>query len=232
MRVSVVIPTFNEREAIARVLDDLPRDLVDEVVVVDGGSSDGTQGIARGRGARVIAEPRRGYGRACLTGLASVNSPDIVVFLDGDYSDRPSELPRLLAPILEDAADIVIGSRLAGGLAPGALPWHSRAGNRFAAGLIRRSCGLALTDLGPFRAARFSVLQSLRLTEARYGWPVEMIMKGAHGGWRVVEVPVSYFPRLGHSKITGTVRGSIGAGWGILSAIARHRHRPASGESA
>lgn len=231
MRIAVVIPTLNERDAIALVLQDLPRDLVSDIVVVDAGSTDGTPDIARGLGARVIDEPRRGYGRACLTGLAEVGRPDIVVFLDGDYSDRPSELPRLVAPILDGTADIVIGSRLAGDLAPGALPWHSRAGNRLAAWLIRRLSGVAMTDPGPFRAARFDVLQALRLSEAGYGWPVEIIMRGAEQGWRVAEVPVSYFPRLGQSKITGTIRGSIGAAWGILTAIARHRPRRAPARS-
>jgi glycosyltransferase involved in cell wall biosynthesis len=223
VRVSVIIPTFNESGAILRVLADIPAALVSEVVVVDSGSTDGTPDMARAAGARVVHEPRRGYGRACLTGLASVEAPDVVVFLDGDYSDRPAELPQLLHPIRSGAADIVIGSRLAGRLEPGALPWHSRWGNRGAALLIRLLCGVRLTDLGPFRAARFDALSALQLTEAGYGWPVEMIVKGIRRGWRVIEVPVSYHRRIGTSKITGTLRGSAGAAGAILTGILKHR---------
>jgi glycosyltransferase involved in cell wall biosynthesis len=223
MRVSVVIPAYNESGAIARVLNDLPRGDVAEVLVVDGGSTDGTASIAAAHGARVITEARRGYGRACLTGLARVSAPDIVVFLDADYSDRPTELPKLVAPIVQARADIVIGSRLAGQREPGALPWHSVFGNRLAAFLIRTLYGVALTDLGPFRAGRYEVLQSLHLREQTYGWAVEMIVKAARRGYAVVEVPVSYHPRIGTSKITGTWKGSMGAAWGILSGIAKHR---------
>jgi len=228
MRVSVVIPTYNEAGSIAHVLDDIPQSLVTEVRVVDAGSSDGTRQIAAGRGARVIVEPRRGYGRACLTGLAAVNHPDVVVFLDGDYSDRPRELRRLLDPIREGQADIVLGSRLAGGLAPGAMPWHAKLGNRLAAILIRWLYGISLTDLGPFRAARFEVLRALELREMTYGWAVELATRGAMHGYRVLEVPVSYHPRIGVSKISGTWRGSFGAAWGILSGIVKNRvHAPA-----
>jgi len=225
LRVSVVIPTYNEAQAIGRVLDDIPWTHVTEVLVVDSDSSDGTRDIAEGRGARVVREPQRGYGRACLAGLAQVASPDVVVFLDGDYSDRPAELPRLLEPLRANRADIVLGSRLAGNHAEGALPRHSVLGNRLAAGLIRLLCGLPLTDLGPFRAARYDVLRSLELRELTYGWPVEMIVKGALRGVRIVEIPVSYHPRIGRSKITGTVRGTIGAGWCILSGIVKYRVR-------
>lgn len=225
MRVSVVIPTYNEAGSIAHVLDDIPPFLVSEVLVVDAGSTDGTREIAAGRGARVIVEPRRGYGRACLTGLAAANVPDIVVFLDGDYSDRPRELGRLIDPIREGQADIVLGSRLAGGLAPGAMPWHAELGNRLAATLIRWLYGISLTDLGPFRAARSEVLQALKLREMTYGWAVELVTRGAMRGYRVLEVPVSYHPRIGVSKISGTWRGSIGAAWGILSGIVKNRVR-------
>ncbi len=228
VRVSVIIPTHNEAGAIERVLADLPADLTTEVIVVDSNSNDGTPEIAARMGARVIREPRRGYGRACLTGLAAANSPDVVVFLDGDYSDRPSELPILLAPITEGRADITLGSRLDRRSA-GALPWHQVFGNRLAAGLIRRLYGLKITDLGPFRAGRADVLRSLALEEATYGWAVEMILKGALAGFRVVEVPVSYYPRIGKSKISGTLKGTVGAGWFILSRIVRYyfRHRRA-----
>jgi glycosyltransferase involved in cell wall biosynthesis len=224
-RVSVVIPTHNEASAIGRVLADLPRDLVTEVVVVDSNSTDGTGDIAERMGARVLQEPRRGYGRACLTGLASANDPDIVVFLDGDYSDRPAELPILLAPILDGRADITLGSRLHTGNNAGALPWHQAFGNRLAAAMIRLLYGVKITDLGPFRAARAEVLRQLALEEMTYGWAVEMILKGSLGGFRIVEVPVSYHPRIGKSKISGTLKGTVGAGWFIISLIVRYYFR-------
>jgi glycosyltransferase involved in cell wall biosynthesis len=223
--VSVIIPTHNEAQAIARVLADLPPDLTTEILVVDSNSSDGTPEIAARMGARVIPEPRRGYGRACLTGMANAENPDAVVFLDGDYSDRPSELPILLAPIIEGRADITIGSRLGAQRTTGALPWHQAFGNRLAAGLIRLLYGVKITDLGPFRAARAGVLRELALEEATYGWAVEMILKGAVRGCRIVEVPVSYYPRIGKSKISGTVKGSVGAAWFILSLIVRYYFR-------
>ena len=227
VRVSVVIPTHNEAQAIERVLADLPSDLVSEVILVDSNSNDGTPEIAASRGARIIQEPRRGYGRACLTGLAAANSPDVVVFLDGDYSDRPSELPILLAPIIEGRADITLGSRLQKQHSARALPWHQAFGNRLAAGLIKVLYGLDISDLGPFRAGRTEVLRGLDLEEVTYGWAVEMILKGAVAGFRVVEVPVSYYPRIGKSKISGTMKGTLGAAWFILSLIVRYyfKHR-------
>ncbi len=229
MRVSVVIPTYDEAGSIERVLEEIPASLVTEVLVVDAGSTDGTPEIASARGAQVIAEPRRGYGRACLTGLAAANAPDVVVFLDGDYSDRPSELDRVLEPIRNGTADVVLGSRIAGALAPGAMPWHAVLGNRLAATLIRWLYGVRLTDLGPFRAARYDVLMALALREMTYGWAVELVTRGAMHGYRVVEVPVSYHPRIGVSKISGTWKGSIGAGWCILSGIVKNRLRPSTG---
>jgi glycosyltransferase involved in cell wall biosynthesis len=222
VRVSVIIPTRNEAQAIGRVLADVPRNLVNEVIVVDNCSSDGTPEIAARMGARVISETRRGYGRACLTGVAAADAPDIVVFLDGDYSDRPAELPLLLAPIAEGRADITVGSRLAGPRAPGALPWHSVFGNWLAASLIRNLFGLRISDLGPFRAARAEALRAVELEETTYGWAVELIVKGAIRGLRIIEVRVSYHPRIGKSKISGTLRGTIGAAWFILSLITRY----------
>jgi glycosyltransferase involved in cell wall biosynthesis len=222
VRVSVIIPTHNEAEAIGRVLADLPSDLVTEILVVDSNSSDATCEIAAKMGARVIHEPRRGYGRACLTGLANVNSPDIVVFLDGDYSDRPAELPILLEPIINGGADISLGSRLVGKDSASALPWHQAFGNRLAAGLIRILYSVQITDLGPFRAGRADVLRELALEEPTYGWAVEIIVKGAVRGYRIVEVPVSYYPRIGESKISGTLKGTVGAAWFILSRIVRY----------
>jgi glycosyltransferase involved in cell wall biosynthesis len=219
LRVSVIIPTHNEAQAIGRVLADLPSDLVSEVIVVDSNSTDGTPEIAAKLGARVVHEPRRGYGRACLTGLAIADAPDVVVFLDGDYSDRPAELAQILAPITDGRADITLGSRLGEQRIPGALPWHAVLGNWLAASLIRLLYGVRISDLGPFRAARTDVLRQLALQEATYGWAVEMILKGAIQGFRIVEVPVSYYPRIGKSKISGTVKGTLGAAWFIVSRI-------------
>ncbi|HEV8046136.1 MAG TPA: glycosyltransferase family 2 protein [Terriglobales bacterium] len=225
VRVSVIIPTHNEAQSIDRVLADLPANIVTEVLVVDSNSSDGTPEIAAKMGARVLHEPRRGYGRACLAGLAAVSTPDVVVFLDGDYSDRPDELPLLLAPIIEGRADITLGSRLHAQHSADALPWHQAFGNRLAAGLIRRLYGVKITDLGPFRATRADVLRQLELQENTYGWAVEIILKGTLAGFRIVEVPVSYYPRIGKSKISGTLKGTVGAAWFILSLIVRYYFR-------
>ena len=225
MRVSVIIPTRNEAPSIAHVLADLPENLITEILVIDNDSTDGTPETAVRMGARVIREPRRGYGQACLTGLAHVSQPDIVVFLDGDYSDRPDELPRLLAPIIEGRADITLGSRLLGSRIPGALPWHATFGNRLAAGLITCLFRERITDLGPFRAVRANILGTLALQETTYGWAVEMVLKGALQGFRIVEVPVSYYPRIGKSKISGTLAGTAGAAWCILSRIVCYRLR-------
>ena len=222
MRVSVIIPTHNEAQAIERVLADIPPRLVSEVIVVDSNSTDGTPDIAAKLGARVIQEPRRGYGRACLTGVANAAAPDVLVFLDGDYSDRPAELPILLAPIVEGRADITLGSRLHKRNYADALPWHQAFGNRLAAGLIRLLYRVNITDLGPFRAVRAEVIRALALEEMTYGWAVEMIVKGALAGYRIAEVPVSYHPRIGKSKISGTLKGTLGAGWFILSLIVRY----------
>ena len=225
VRVSVVIPTRNEAQAIGRVLADIPAGMVNEVIVVDNHSTDGTIEIAARMGARIISEDRRGYGQACLTGIANADSPDVVVFLDGDYSDRSSELSLLLAPISEGRADITIGSRLAGQRAAGALPWHALFGNWLAAGLITHLYAVKISDLGPFRAVRADVLRALHLEETTYGWAVEIILKGAIQGFRICEVPVSYHPRIGKSKISGTLRGTIGATWFILSRIAQYYFR-------
>ena len=225
MRVSVVIPTHNEAKAIVRVLADLPASLVNEVIVVDSNSTDGTPEIAAQMGARVVHEPRRGYGRACLTGLATADSPDVVVFLDGDYSDRPAELTLLLAPIAEGRADITLGSRIREERNHGALSWHQAFGNRLAAAMIKRLYGLDISDLGPFRAGRADVLRALALKETTYGWAVEMILKGTSAGYRVAEVPVSYHPRIGKSKISGTLKGTVCAAWFILSLILRYYFR-------
>ena len=229
--VGVVIPARDEREAIARVLDDLPRQLVDErriglvvnqVVVVDNGSTDDTAARAREAGAEVVGEPRRGYGQACLTGIAALRECDIVVFLDGDYSDHPKELARLLHPMWADGADFVIGSRVLGRRQPGALPLQSRLGNLVATFLIRLLFGVSYTDLGPFRAISRRSLEELNMEDRDFGWTVEMQIKAAKKGLRIAEVPVSYRRRIGESKISGTLAGSVQAGLKILSTIYRH----------
>lgn len=225
MRIAVVIPTLNEAGSIGHVLDDIPASLEPEVLVVDGGSTDGTAEIAASRGARVILEPRRGYGRACLTGLERAKHPEVVVFLDGDYSDRPSEMPRLLEPIRNGTADVVLGTRLKGDLVAGAMPWHQVIGNRLAAALIRALYGVPLSDLGPFRAVRYEVLRAMGLRAPTYGWAIELPTRAARQGYRVAEVPVSYHPRIGVSKISGTVRGSLGAAWHIFTGIFVNRLR-------
>jgi glycosyltransferase involved in cell wall biosynthesis len=225
VRVSVVIPTHNEAQSIGRVLAELPAEIVTEVLVVDSNSTDGTPEIASKMGARVLPEPRRGYGRACLTGLAAASNPDVVVFLDGDYSDRPDELPLLLNPIIDGHADIALGSRLGKQSTHGAMAWHAAFGNHLAAALIRLLFGARISDLGPFRAARADVLRRLELQENTYGWAVEIILKGTLGGFRIVEVPVSYYPRIGKSKISGTLSGTVGAAWFIFSLIVRYYFR-------
>jgi glycosyltransferase involved in cell wall biosynthesis len=225
VRVSVVIPTHNEAQSIGRVLAELPAEIVTEVLVVDSNSTDGTPEIASKMGARVLPEPRRGYGRACLIGLAAANNPDVVVFLDGDYSDRPDELPLLLNPIIDGRADITLGSRLGKQCTHRAMAWHAALGNRLAAALIRLLYGARISDLGPFRAARADVLRRLELQENTYGWAVEIILKGTLGGFRIVEVPVSYYPRIGKSKISGTLSGTVGAAWFIFSLIVRYYFR-------
>jgi glycosyltransferase involved in cell wall biosynthesis len=225
VRVSVVIPTHNEAQSIGRVLAELPAEFVTEVLVVDSNSTDGTPEIASKMGARVLPEPRRGYGRACLIGLAAANNPDVVVFLDGDYSDRPDELPLLLNPIIDGRADITLGSRLGKQCTHRAMAWHAALGNRLAAALIRLLYGARISDLGPFRAARADVLRRLELQENTYGWAVEIILKGTLGGFRIVEVPVSYYPRIGKSKISGTLSGTVGAAWFIFSLIVRYYFR-------
>ena len=228
MSVTAIIPALNEEESIGQVLAAIPAGVVDEILVVDGGSSDGTVAIAQAEGARVIHEPRRGYGRACATGVAAARG-DIVLFLDADGADDPSQIPDLLAPMLRGRAGMVLGSRLAGEITPGcllsagAMPWHQRFGNQLAAWLIRRLYGLPLTDLSPFRAVDRELLLGLEMEEMSYGWPTEMIVKASRRGWHVVEIPVRYRPRMGgRSKISGTVRGTALATYYILRTIFRY----------
>jgi len=230
--IAVVIPALNEALSVGRVIDAIPP-WVDDVVVADNGSTDGTADVARRCGARVVTEPRRGYGSACLAGIAALSRPDIVVFLDADFSDHPEEMPQLVDPILDGQADMVIGSRTRGHANPGALTLQARFGNGLACALMRLFWGRRHTDLGPFRAIRSSTLESLHMRDRNYGWTVEMQIKALVCGARVREVPVSYRKRIGRSKVSGTVRGVIGAGtkilWTILrSALARRAATPPS----
>ena len=220
-RISVVIPVLNEERTIPRVIEDLPGDLITEVVVVDNGSSDGTAEAARQAGARVVQEPVRGYGSACFRGVLEADEPDVVVFLDGDYSDYPDDLPRLVAPILRGESDLVIGSRLADRRSGAAVPPHARLGTRLAVSLMRVFFGCRYTDLGPFRAVRYDSLRQLGVRDRGLGWTTEMQARAAVHRLRIAEVPVGYRKRVGRSKISGTVRGTIGASYKILSTILR-----------
>ena len=219
--VVAIIPALNEELAIGDVVGAIPAALVTETIVVDNGSTDRTAEVARAAGARVIAEPLRGYGAACLAGVRAAERADILVFLDGDRSDDPAEMSRVLAPIVEGRADLVIGSRVHGA-APGALGPQQRLGNRVVTGAVRLLYGLRLSDLGPFRAVRGEVLRALEMRDLSYGWPVEMIVKAARKGYRVMEVPVSCRPRLGKSKVSGTLKGSLGAGYHLLRTTLRY----------
>jgi glycosyltransferase involved in cell wall biosynthesis len=224
MRVDVVIPALNEAEAIGPVLREIPA-WVRRVVVVDNGSTDATMAAAAAGGAQVVRQPRRGYGFACLAGLAALRAddpPEAVVFLDGDHSDFPAEMDRLVAPLAAGRADLAIGSRLAGRLQPGAMLWHARLGNRLLAWLVRRITGCRVTDIGPFRAVTWACLNSLELREGRYGWTLEMMLKAAGQGYRLVEAPVSYRPRLGCSKVSGSPSASLAAALVMLATVARY----------
>ncbi len=217
-RVAVVIPALNEERSIGRVLSAIPK-WVSQVVVADNGSTDRTAAVAKAAGPQVVSEPQRGYGAACLAGIAALDKPDIVVFLDGDFSDDPSEMSRLVAPVREGKADLVIGSRNLGECEPGALSVQQRFGNALACWLIRLFWGQRYTDLGPFRAIRFKALQQLEMDDRTYGWTVQMQLRAVRFGLSIMEVPVSYRRRVGDSKISGTVRGAICAGTKILSLI-------------
>jgi glycosyltransferase involved in cell wall biosynthesis len=221
-RIAVIIPALDEEPAIGRVIAEIPPTASQVVVVVDNGSRDRTAQVALRAGARVVSEPRRGYGQACLAGIATVPDADVYVFLDGDGSDHPEQLPELLAPILEGRAELVIGSRTLGRRAPGAHPWHAVLGTRLCVALMNRLLGTRATDLGPFRAITVVGLRRLGMSDRNFGWTVEMQAKAARHALRVVEVPVDYRPRIGRSKVSGTLVGSLKAGAKILGVIARH----------
>jgi len=220
MTVGVVIPALNEEEAIGPVVSAVPRQIVKEIIVVDNGSSDRTSQVARGAGARVVREERRGYGAACARGAASLGpAVDVVVFLDGDGSQDPAEMGNLLVSLESEAADLVLGARQRGAAAH---PMHARVGNWVVTTLLRWRYGLRLSDIPPFRAIRRSLLAELRMREMTYGWPVEMVVRVARRGRRIVEVPVTHRPRLGgQSKVAGTFWGSLKAGYAFLTVALR-----------
>ena len=226
--IAVVIPAWNEEGSIGRVIDDLPKDLVARVVVADNNSTDYTADVARKFGATVIPATRQGYGSACLAALAHLESlpaeqqPNVVVFIDADYSDHPEQLPALVDPILRGEADFVLGSRMLKPQPKGALLPQAIFGNRLACFLMRILFRQRYSDLGPFRAITWSALRKLQMSDPNFGWTVEMQIKAARHKLRILEVPVDYRPRIGYSKITGTVSGTVRAGYTILLTIFRY----------
>lgn len=222
MRVSLIIPALNEAECLGALLAEIPPEAIHELIVVDNGSTDATAEVARRAGAMVVGERRRGYGHACAAGAAAARGA-ILVFMDGDGSFVPDEIPTLTAPLLAGTADMTLGTRMAGGMTPGSMPPHQQFGNRLVAGLVRHIHGLPLTDLGPFRAVRRDLLEALDMQERTYGWPIEMILKAARRRARVVELPVRYRPRLaGRSKVGGSVKGTLLATYRILRVTMRY----------
>ncbi|TDJ18130.1 MAG: glycosyltransferase [Gammaproteobacteria bacterium] len=221
-RIGVVIPALDEEAAIGRVVDAVPG-WVDEVVVVNNASTDATATVARAHGARVVDEKRRGYGVACRAGIDALDDSEVVVFLDGDFSDRPEQMARLVDPIVEDRADFVLGNRVCEERDGHSMTRFQRMGNRLACGLINGLWRARYSDLGPFRAIRRSALQSLELRDRNFGWTVEMQIKAVRRGLRVQEVSTSYRHRIGHSKISGTFSGAVGAGAKILFVILQNR---------
>jgi glycosyltransferase involved in cell wall biosynthesis len=225
MRVSLIIPVLNEAGSIGALLAEIPPEAADEVLVVDNGSTDDTAAIARGAGVRVVSEPRRGYGYACAAG-AAVASGEALVFMDGDGSFLPEQISLLVAAVA-GGADLALGTRMRGGMVAGAMPPHQLYGNRLVARLVRRLYGIPLTDLGPFRAVRRTLLSQLHMREHTYGWPIEMIVKAARRGATIIELPVGYRPRFaGQSKVGGTLRGTILATYRILSVTLRYGFFP------
>jgi glycosyltransferase involved in cell wall biosynthesis len=219
-KISVIIPAYNEEKSLPLVLKDLPE--LNEVIVVDNDSTDATAQSARSNGAKVVVEKRRGYGSACLKGISSLSSPDIVVFLDGDYSDYPEDIKLLVQPIINGEKDFVLGTRMILPESRQALLPQSRYGNQLAVFLMRIFFGHSFTDLGPFRAIRYDSLKKLGMQDRNFGWTVEMQIKAVKQGLRIQEIPVRYRKRVGVSKITGTVAGTIKAGTKIIYTIFKY----------
>ena len=221
-KISVIIPAYNEEESLPHVLNDLPQDRLHQIIVVDNRSTDRTSEVARANGAKVVYEKRQGYGQACLSGMDALDAPDIVVFLDGDYSDYPEEIDLLLEPILRGEADFIVGSRMILKESRKALLPQARYGNMLAVFLIRLFFGHRFTDLGPFRAIRYESLSAIGMRDKNFGWTVEMQIKAVQKGLRIREVPVHYRMRIGVSKITGTVSGTLKAGTKIIYTIFKY----------
>ncbi len=217
----VIIPAYNEEKSIAKVIKNIPRNIISEVIVVNNNSTDNTAAEALNAGATVIEEPFQGYGAACLKGIDYIKNknPDVVVFMDGDYSDYPEEIPLVLNPIVNENYDFVLGSRILGKREKGALPVQSRMGSLVAGFLIRLFWNVNYTDLGPFRAIKYSSLLKLNMEDKWYGWTVEMQIRAAKHKLKILEVPVSYRKRIGKSKVTGTFKGTVLASVIILKTI-------------
>jgi glycosyltransferase involved in cell wall biosynthesis len=224
--VVVIIPALNEEKAIGKVIEEIPKESVNQIVVGDNGSVDRTRDIAIEAGAIVVSEPELGYGAACLKAMAHIKEldrkPDVVVFLDGDYSDHPKELPKLIEPILKNGFDLVIGSRNLGGAEPGSLTPQQVFGNWLATGLLKLIYHVEYTDLGPFRAIRYDALLALEMEDRNYGWTVEMQIKAAKKKMKTCEVSVHYRNRIGQSKVSGTVKGSVMAGYKIIKTLIKY----------
>ena len=220
--ISVIIPAYNEENSIGRVLNDLPKEKLKEIIVVNNASTDNTAEVARINGATVVEERCRGYGAACLRGISVVSDSDIVVFVDGDYSDYPEELDQLIKPITENRADFVLGSRMIYPESREALLPQARYGNKLATFLICIFFGYRFTDLGPFRAIRFDSLKQINMVDTDFGWTVEMQIKAIKNNLRIEEIPVHYRKRIGISKITGTISGTFKAGVKIMYTIFKY----------
>jgi glycosyltransferase involved in cell wall biosynthesis len=226
MKVSLIIPALNEEESLADVLASVPATVVDEIIVVDNGSTDRTAAVARHAGVQVVTEPRKGYGAACWSGFKASEDAGVLVFMDGDGSFQPGDIPRLTEPIANGTADLVLGSRTLGIEGAKAIPFHARFGNRLVAFIIGLISAIRITDLGPFRAISRKTLENLSMQERTYGWPCEMIIKAGKLGYRVFEVPVTYRPRTGgKSKVSGTIAGSIRAAIAMLRVTVRWSFR-------
>ena len=224
--IRVIIPAYNEENSVGKVVEDIPNTLAEEIIVVNNGSTDETAEMAKNAGAVVLAESRKGYGWACLKGLEYLSTSgaktDIVVFLDADYSDYPEEMYNLVRPILDNKADFVVGSRTLGKKERGAITPQQVFGNWLATGLLKFFYGTKFTDLGPFRAIKYDQLLTLNMQDKTYGWTVEMQLKAAKKKLRSMEVPVSYKKRIGYSKVSGTVKGTVMAGSKILWTIFKY----------
>jgi len=225
--IDVIIPAFNEEASIAAVIKHIPENYVRDVIVANNASTDSTKEVAKSAGATVVDQPNKGYGNACLKGLEHIEnkneSPDIVVFLDGDFSDYPEQMPEVVRPIIEENADMVIGSRALGKKQGGSMMPQQIFGNWLATTLIRWFYGIRYTDLGPFRAIRYTSLKQIGMVDRDFGWTVEMQVKAAKLGLSITEVPVDYKKRIGVSKVTGTIKGTFMAGYKIIYTIFKYR---------